>query len=436
MFKLNFSSIIKAGGMTLSLSTIACSSINHITHDGYSNSPLTHKFTLSVTNPLNKDRSEETITLSKAQLTQLPQNFNFNAFKIFIGTKEIASQAVDVDVDVDGITDQLIFNSQLNAFENKIFTVEYNSIGSHNNEYNKRTHAELSINKGGSLINGKYQGGKFVPVKHQQLPNSHVIGDLQFKYEGPGWESDKIAYRLYFDHRNVIDIFGKKISDIVLPKVGQPGSNYHKNAEWGMDILKVGDSLGIGGIGMMSNGKVHRVETAEKMEVNIVEDGPLRSKLQIIHNNWVLNDKKYDLKSELTINAGSKLTHNSLTITGAATNLVTGIVKHKSSNILTSNKSSQDWAYIATFGRQSDIKDELGMAIFYKQSAKIRVTEDKNNHLVIMKPKSGQLDYYFLGSWAQDSDNIKTQAEFKNYLDNRLAELNNPLNVSLRVHTH
>ncbi|MEO0472682.1 MAG: DUF4861 family protein, partial [Bacteroidota bacterium] len=70
-----------------------------------------------------------------------------------------------------------------------------------------------------------------------------------FQFEGPGWENDQIAFRNYFDDRNGIDIFGKTVNGMILSQVGT-GANYHEIQPWGMDILKVGTSLGAGGIAL------------------------------------------------------------------------------------------------------------------------------------------------------------------------------------------
>src|SRR5690606_41170855 len=71
---------------------------------------------------------------------------------------------------------------------------------------------------------------------HDALP-------ILIRYDGPGIESDKVAYRIYLDERNGFDIFGKKTPDLVLQDVGLDGfESYHHPAPWGMDILKVGAS--------------------------------------------------------------------------------------------------------------------------------------------------------------------------------------------------
>jgi hypothetical protein len=81
------------------------------------------------------------------------------------------------------------------------------------------------------------------------LPGSFKDHSYYIKYEGAGWESDKVAYRFYLDQRNALDAFGKKTPGIILPAVGVDGyDNYHKMAVWGMDDMEVGKSLGIGSI--------------------------------------------------------------------------------------------------------------------------------------------------------------------------------------------
>lgn len=346
----------------------------------------------SVENPSNIQRTDASISLSKSQLKQHLGDINLAAFTVYQTNSEIASQAIDSDN--DGQLDGIIFTDNFDAKEAKKYTVRYLKTGEIKHNYQQRAHAELSINQGGARDkDGKFKGGEFVPVQFQALPKDHTPGDFQFRYEGPGWESDKIAYRLYFDERNVNDIFGKRVPDIVLPQVGHIGTSYHKLEPWGMDILKVGPSLGIGGVGMMVDGKANRLATAEDMTVNIIEQGPIRSHIQIKYSNWMIANNQFNVTSDLTLVAGSRLTHNQLIITGEPDNIVTGIVKHQAAEVLNSGNTG-DWSYIATFGKQSDIKDEMGMVIFYRNSALIELSEDAHNHLILLQPDNGKLDYY------------------------------------------
>lgn len=60
-----------------------------------------------------------------------------------------------------------------------------------------------------------------------------------------GWESEKAAFRCYNGH---FDIFGKRTETLIYPTI-KNGKNYHVDESgWGMDILHVGKTGGIGGL--------------------------------------------------------------------------------------------------------------------------------------------------------------------------------------------
>src|SRR6476660_7722157 len=88
---------------------------------------------------------------------------------------------------------------------------------------NNSTLAEISVKEGGKWEGRKYIGGTFKNVEKLKLAKEHTDHSFDIRYEGPGWESSKIGYRLYLDWRNAIDIFGKKTESIILPQVGQDG---------------------------------------------------------------------------------------------------------------------------------------------------------------------------------------------------------------------
>ena len=115
-----------------------------------------------------------------------------------------------------------------------------------------KTYAEISIKEGGEWQGKKYVGDDFTfkNVEYLKAPDSLTDHSYYLRYEGPGWESSKVGYRLYFDWRNAIDIFGKKVDTMVLSKVGLDNyDSYHEESPWGQDILKAGKSLGIGSYG-------------------------------------------------------------------------------------------------------------------------------------------------------------------------------------------
>ena len=75
-----------------------------------------------------------------------------------------------------------------------------------------------------------------------------------------------------------MDIFGKIIPDMVLSQVGVDGyESYHEMSDWGMDILKVGKSLGLGSIAFWNGTKAERIEKTDSVICKILNDGILYS---------------------------------------------------------------------------------------------------------------------------------------------------------------
>lgn len=283
----------------------------------------------------------------------------------------------------------------------------------------KRTQAEIAHKVDGKWVGKKYEGGTFKNVSKLELPDSHKDHSEYIRYEGPGWESDKIGYRLYLDDRNAIDIFGKKTPDMVLQDVGQDGfSSYHENEYWGMDVLKVGKSLGVGSIGYWHNDKAIRVDSTTGVVCEIVENGNLRSRIKTTYKGWHTQEGTVDLTSTLTIQAGSRLTRHDLSTSTTLTNMCTGIVKHDEGNLITKvPKTGGEIGYLATYGRQSLADDNLGMAVFFKHENFVKLTEDEHSHVVILKPNTSSLTYYFGAAWEQEPDGIKTEQQYRQYLD-------------------
>ena len=77
---------------------------------------------------------------------------------------------------------------------------------------------------------------------------------------------------------------------------------------------------------------------------------------------------------------------------------------------------------MATYGKQSLIPDNLGMAIFYKNSDVNKLAEAEFDHVIVFKPTKKEISFYLLGAWEQEKEGIKTQEEFYNYLDQKLEE--------------
>ncbi|MFK7979609.1 MAG: DUF4861 domain-containing protein [Saprospiraceae bacterium] len=388
----------------------------------------TDSYATSITlkNPLDNSRKDVLLHLNvKELITKFPSLLAGN-FK-FTGTQDLPFQ--ENDLDGDGITDEIALLVDLKANDEQQINLVPLKEGATKPTFKKRTQAEISHKINGQWKGREYEDGTFKNVDQLRVPPEHTDHSWFIRYEGPGWESDLVGYRFYLDWRNATDIFGKKTKDMVLQQVGQDGfDSYHEPADWGMDVLKVGKSLGIGALGTWTDKGALRVETTDSLASKIVLNGDIESKVQTNYYGWKVGDIKTDVTSNLSIHAGSRLTKHDITLSQALPNLCTGIVQHDKGDLITYENGA--WGYIATWGKQSLADDHLGMAVIYKKNDVVEITKDAHSHVVVLKPTNKQLTYYFLAAWEQEPNAIQTKEAFVNYLNQVVLEFGMPLAVS------
>ena len=385
-------------------------------------------FSLTAINNSDLERKDACVFLSVSKIKEKYSDFNPEAFIVVENKKELPSQKINKK-DPEG---KIVFLADFSPNEKKNISIRYTKNGSKDKTYLKRTQSVLSIKHGGKWVEEKYMEGTFKDTNHLKPPVQYTDHSEFIRFEGVGWESDKVGYRLYLDWRNGLDIFGKKKSEMVLQDVGLDGyESYHEASDWGQDILKVGDALGLGAAGIWEDNKVKRISKTDSLICDILENGNLYSALDVKYAGWEIKSGKLDLIAKLSITAGSRLTKKEITVDKNVANLCTGIVKSKNNKIFESRNKEDGWGYLASYGNQSIINDKLGMAIIYRNKDKMMITEDELNNVVVLKPLEGRLTYYFLAAWEQESTGIKNQEEFIEYLERKIKELDSPISADI-----
>lgn len=337
-----------------------------------------------------------------------------------------------LDDDGDGRPDRLAFLADLGAAATHDYVVDRRTTAV---AVVPRAHAEVSVKEGGAWEGKKYVGGAFRSVPQLTPPPQNTDHSEFIRYEGPGLESDLVAYRFYLDWRNGFDIFGKKTSEIVLPKVGLDGyDSYHEMSAWGADILKVGQSLGMGGYGFWNGSKAVLVSDVAERSTTIRADGPIYAALDIDYKGWNTGSATVDLKATLAMQAGSPMVDVALATSAPLENLAIGLVKHPKTELLTGDLdvTGEAWSYVATFGPQSLFDDDLGMVLLFRKRDFVERTEDEQSHVLVMRPRGKELAYAFGALWAGRPGGIQSRAELEAFLAAEVERRTLPPRVRLK----
>ncbi|MBC2605262.1 glycoside hydrolase family 88 protein [Pelagicoccus albus] len=376
-----------------------------------------------IDNPTNFQRIDEVVTLRLVDLGIEVGDPAVDEIVAKMDGDPIRVQAWDANGDGAEESLSLLLDLEKSGTKTVELEVETDSLP----KFAPRTQAEISHKVDGEWQGREYIGGHFENVQKMDTPPEHTDHSWYIRYEGPGWESDKVGYRFYLDWRNGFDIFGKLTDEMVLQGVGQDGfDSYHEESDWGMDILKVGSALGSGGYGLWVDGAAERISDTEGLSYEILENGPVLSQFRATYRGWQGSDQpKMDLVADLSIQAGSRVTWVRLETSEPAGPLCAGLVKHEGVEVITGDTdiTGEAFTYLATWGPQSLDGSDLGMAILVRKKDLAKFAEDELNELAVFKKRVRGVDYGFLAAWAKEPNGITSRDEFVRYLDQLVERL-------------
>jgi Domain of unknown function (DUF4861) len=264
----------------------------------------------------------------------------------------------------------------------------------------------------------------YVPVKSLDLPATHTIGNKYFPYEGIGWENELIGYRIYIDERSIADVFGKKTPGVALSQMDYR-NKYHEMSDWGMDAMHVGPSMGIGGLGLIRDGKLSRFGKDAKVRAEVLTKEGKSVAFRLLHNDVPLDGVvKGAVTTRYSMQVGSPLTHVMVTHAKMGSNrFASGLVWHAGNRLIEGTpKTKGGWTYIAAWGENwSQNKDALGIALFYRDGeAERRPIENEAYPLVFNTAKPR---YAFAAVWELGPEGVTTEADFRNWLSRQVQTL-------------
>ena len=354
---------------------------------------------LAVTNPTDQLRRHENIVVSLADLNRIAPDFR--AGDAIVTTSDAATLAEDArtlqtielpsqadDLDADNKYDELAFQIELKPNQTRIVTIAYGetaTIQRLRSDYPKRTAAKFTM-----------------------------------KFDGLAWESEANAWRIYFDKRNAIDIYGKRRPGLYLEMFGAPEYVYNLESPLGRDIYRIGDAIGIGAVAALVDGKVVKVADVAERKWRIISAGPVRVIVELTYKAWQVGGREVNLTSRMTQWAGKHGFEHRISAEGAdGLTLVTGVVRHPGLQEKVFQPTASEPALVRAWWGPQVVEEgptatsihnlpnqNLGLAIIAK-GMDSKVAEDDSVNLLI-KPQftTGSASWYVMGMWDQENSDV------------------------------
>ena len=396
---------------------------------------------LTLTNPSDFDRIDETIILDKSFFSQ-SYDFSDNQAPVLKLNGELIPSQAD-DMNGDGYWDEFVFTLDLQAKASKKLNIEF-VLKDEYPTFLKRTNLRLGIKKGEH---------EFEEVDHYIAPVGLDGFPTIAQGESVNWENDKMGFRNYFDCRNVKDLFGKLQPAMIVDKIHTPEmGDYHKLADWGMDVLHCGSSLGAGGLAMYENDSLFRLGSTDVYEYQKITEGPVRSVFDLKYKGWNVDGKKLDAVERISIYPGKYWFQSDVTVSGfeGKKQLATGIVTSHLKNDPYEFYAGESFKVLATLDKQSLNNDELGMAVMIPSNEMVKIGRTTNinfyqrgyqtvpsknfSHVIsetayiVQKIENDQpARHYFFSVWGLENEKWKNIDNLKKYMELEANKLENPV---------
>jgi hypothetical protein len=355
-----------------------------------------------VTNPLDEDRSSETISIglkASPALSKFSKDKKPSAYSEHL-KKNILCQTIDNDG--DGESDEIIFQADFGPGQTQMFHIaECNSAGDVN-----------VINRTNAM---------FVPQRKDDF----------------AWENDKIAFRMYGPElqrteltSSGIDVWVKSVKYPVMEKLYSKGDEYyhHDNGE-GFDFYTVGESLGCGGLGVLMGDKVHQSKNFVSWKV--IANGPIRSVFELTYEPWKLGDRTSGEKKRISLDLGSNFNRIESSFDNDVNDaeLVVGIVNCALGG---HEVFGEDKTWLSYWHNPDAANGSIGCAVILPKDVAKNESASANNHNLLFGKlnSSNSIAYYAGACWSKGAD-FRSEEEWIEHVQKKVRLIENPLKVEV-----
>jgi len=362
--------------------------------------------TVKAVNKLSIARPSQTIELSAADLAPLGET---DLTKIHVQDatgKELLCQAVDTDGDAYRKPDIVIFQSDFAPGETETFTVS----AGRKHEFTKDQFKAF---------------GRFV----------------RERFDDFAWENDRIAHRTYGKAletwegeplaSSTIDIWSKRTPRMVINDWYMT-DDYHTDSGEGADFYSAGLSRGCGGNGLWAADRLW--VSRNFVQSRTLANGPVRVMFELTYEPFEVNGISVAEVKRITLDAGQNLDHfqsyyRAYTKPGQKVSLTTGIGLKKVSGEQKELNAERGW--LISWEKMDKNAGNQGVAIVVDPKLLEKATEDKLNHLLLVKVPEDDCASYWAGFCWDKGGQFANSESWKQYVDEFAQGLASPVEVSV-----
>ena len=385
----------------------------------------TQQFVVEVENMLNVARTDVPVVIDVAQLS-LP--FELQSATVYVGDKEIPSQTDDLDGDKR--VDEVAFLIDVAPRSKVEVVVVASDEKCYEKRYPSRVHAQM-------LVATKSKKRPHAPISNIETPTGDLYNYLH--HHGPAFESEYVAYRLYFDRKQTVDIYGKFKPQFEVEACGWYPNDEQLAQGFGDDVLRVSGSCGVGTLKgwNASKKKATHIEPVDNRRATIRSYGPVRTIVEMAVEGWQYGDSRLDMTCRYTLYGGHRDVQVDVLFAHPLRNEIfcTGVQDIKNSQSMSNHQGliacwGTDWPVNDTI---KYAKETVGLATALPAEIIVGEEKDKVNYLYqVSAPGATALRYYITFTSTKETFGYKTADEWFAHVEQWHNLLIHPCRVTIK----
>lgn len=311
------------------------------------------------------------------------------------------------DLDSDGQFDELCFITDLERKQTRDFTISLSQEGKPR-EYKPQVYVEMM------LANKKIKETNKQDIYISSLTVDRDVNPYnQLHHHGPAFENDMVAYRVYFDHRQTIDIYGKYRRGLEIMQTQFYPDETQKALGYGDDVLWVGETLGLGTLRGFDGSRPTMVKDVEQRGQRIVSRGPLRTIVEMVDKQWKpsADAQPVDMTTRYTLYAGRRDLQVDVKFSRPVADLrfSTGIINVKNSTEYSDKKGIRgcwgtDWP-VSEKDSAGHKRETVGLGICIPRTSLVQeLPADNDNYAYEIAIRGNQ--FHYAVSFCSDNENF------------------------------
>lgn len=343
------------------------------------------KIEVIVENPWNAEKVDEPVVID---LSSLGAGFTVKSATVFDGTNEIPSQLDDMNGDTRA--DELAFVINLPASGKKTLNVTLSSLKS-DKTYPARVYAEMLLR---TSKKNKYAKGYAI-----YADGASDTYNVQH-HHGAAFESELVAYRIYFNEKQTTDLYGKFHKGLELEESQFYPTGEQLKRGFGDDVIKVNSSCGAGTLRGWDGTQSTLIKPVAVRGQRILASGPVRTIVDAEVKGWQYQNKELNMINRYTLYAGHRDAQVDVLFDAPLDKEVfcTGVQNITGHTDMFSDHNGlvaswgTDWPVNDTVKYK---KETVGLATYIPKKYVVKETSDKENFLyTISAPGKSSFRYY------------------------------------------